>query len=139
MLWIKALHIAFVICWFSGIFYLPRLFVNSAMAEHEETRAQLNQMQHKLYRFMTGLAVLAILFGGILFINAWQHYLQTGWMQAKLALIALLITYHIICGRIVKAFAANNVDKSHTYFRVFNEIPVFMLFTIIILVVVRPF
>jgi putative membrane protein len=139
MLWIKALHIIFVVCWFSGIFYLPRLFVNSAMAEHDSTREQLNLMQHKLYRFMTGLAVFAVVFGLILLSMNWQYYMQSGWMHAKLLLIVLLIIYHVVCGRIVKAFAEGRNEKSHTWYRVFNEIPVLLLFAIVILAVVRPF
>lgn len=139
MLWIKALHIIFVVCWFSGIFYLPRLFVNSAMATHAETRTQLNLMQHKLYRFMTGLAVFAVVFGLLLLSMNVPYYMQSGWMHAKLLLIILLIIYHIQCGRIVRAFAEDRNNKSHTYYRVFNEIPVLLLFAIVILAVVRPF
>lgn len=139
MLWIKALHIIFVICWFSGIFYLPRLFVNSAMAETEDTRAQLNIMQRKLYRFMSLLAALAIFFGLVLYALNWEYYVTQMWMWLKLVLIVVLLAFHLTCGRFVRAFEAGTVDKSHRYFRIFNELPVALLFTIVILVVVRPF
>ncbi|MFK7732364.1 MAG: CopD family protein [Pseudomonadales bacterium] len=139
MLWIKALHIIFVVCWFSGIFYLPRLFVNSAMAETEETKQQLNVMQHKLYRFMSLLAALAIFFGLVLYALNWEYYVSQLWMWLKLLLIVLLLAFHLACGRFVRAFEAGTVNKSHRYFRIFNELPVVLLFTIVILVVVRPF
>lgn len=139
MLWIKALHIIFVVCWFSGIFYLPRLFVNSAMAETEETRAHLSIMQRKLYRFMSLLAGFAIFFGLVLYALNWEYYVTQLWMWLKLLLIVILLWFHLSCGRFVRAFEAGTVEKSHRYFRIFNELPVALLFTIVILVVVRPF
>lgn len=139
MLWLKALHVIFIVCWFSGIFYLPRLFVNSAMAETEETRAHLNIMQRKLYRFMSLLAAIAIFFGLVLYALNWEYYVTQLWMWLKLALIVVLLWFHLICGRFVREFEAGTVDKSHRYFRIFNELPVALLFAIVILVVVRPF
>ncbi|MFK8021639.1 MAG: CopD family protein [Pseudomonadales bacterium] len=139
MLWIKALHIGFVISWFAGIFYLPRLFVNSAMATDPATQQQLAVMQRKLYRFMTGLAVLAVLFGIALLAGNWGYFMSQSWMHAKLALVLALIIYHWQCGRYVTAFEEGPVDYSHTYFRFFNELPVLAMFAIVILVVVRPF
>ncbi|MGI9289570.1 MAG: CopD family protein [Pseudomonadales bacterium] len=139
MLWIKALHIIFVICWFAGIFYLPRLFVNHAMTDSEDVKQRLCIMEHKLYRFMTPLAVLALLFGIILLVGNWTYFASQGWMQVKIVLVLGLVAYHIYCGRLVAAFARNEVRHSHVFFRVINEIPVLTLFVVVILVVVRPF
>ncbi len=139
MLWIKALHIIFVVCWFSGIFYLPRLFVNSAMAETQDTRTQLSIMQRKLYRFMSLLAAFAIFFGLVLYAFNWEYYVTQVWMWLKLLLIVVLLAFHLSCGHFVRAFEEGPVNKSHRYFRIFNELPVALLFAIVILVVVRPF
>ena len=138
MLWIKSFHIIFVICWFAGIFYLPRLFVNHAMATHPETAAQLLVMERKLYRFITPFAFLAIGFGiGLTAMNI-GFYLSQPWFLAKLVLVALLAIYHFQCGRYIKRFEMGEAPNSHTFYRWFNEIPVLMLFGIVILVVVRP-
>ncbi len=139
MLWIKALHIAFVVCWFAGIFYLPRLFVNSAQTSDRNTLQTLAVMQRKLYRFMSLLAILAVLLGLLLLGQNWAYYSAQGWMQVKLVLVVLLIGYHLACGRYVHGFEQNKVKHSHIYFRWFNELPVLMLFSIVILAVVRPF
>ena len=138
MLWIKALHIIFVVSWFAGLFYLPRIFVNLAMvpAESAAERERLLLMAHKLYRFINPLMGLAILFGGVL----WLYYgIGGGWMHAKLILVGGLIGYYHYCGKLLRDFAAGRSTRSHTWFRVFNEIPVLALFAIVILVVVKPF
>jgi putative membrane protein len=137
--WLKALHIAFVVCWFAGLFYLPRLFVNHAMASSEDTRRQLATMELKLYRFMTPLAWLAAFFGAWLLVLGWDLYRTQGWMHAKLVLVALLAGYHLACGGHLRALANGSSTRSHVYFRVFNELPVLVLFAVVILVVVRPF
>lgn len=139
MLWIKALHIGFVISWFAGIFYLPRLFVNSAMAEHEATRLHLAAMQTRLYRFMSVLAILAAVFGFILLAANLDYFLDQSWMWLKLLLVVLLVGYHLACGYYVRAFASGRVQRTHIYFRWFNEAPVLLMFAIVILVTVRPF
>ena len=135
MLWIKALHIIFVISWFAGLFYLPRLFVNHAMVEGA-TAERLLLMERKLYRFMTPLAVLALAFGAWL----WLGYgIGGGWLHAKLLLVAVLIAYHLYCGRLMRDFARNRNAHSHVWYRWFNEVPVLVLFAVVILVVVKPF
>jgi putative membrane protein len=139
MLWLKALHIIFVVCWFAGIFYLPRIMVYYAASEHPETKAQLAVMAHKLYRFITPLAVLAIIFGMLLVWTNLEYYLSAGWMWAKLVAVVLLVIYHMICGRFVRAVNDASDEHSHVYFRVFNEVPVLMLFAIVLLVVLKPF
>ena len=136
MLWIKAFHIIFVTSWFAGLFYLPRLFVNHAMETNEATIARLTLMEHKLYRFMLPLAVLALVFG----LWLWLGYGMTGaWMHAKLILVAGLVVYHLYCGKLMRDFKAGKNTHSHVWYRWFNELPVIILFIVVILVVVKPF
>ncbi|OYY48660.1 MAG: hypothetical protein B7X95_04080 [Methylophilaceae bacterium 17-44-8] len=136
MLWIKALHIIFVTSWFAGLFYLPRLFVNHAMVNDLATLSRLELMEHKLYRFMLPLAVLAVGFG----LWLWMVYgITGGWLHAKLLLVLGLIIYHAYCGKLMRDFKAGNNTRSHVWYRWFNEIPVLVLFAIVILVVVKPF
>ncbi|WP_020183835.1 CopD family protein [Methylotenera sp. 1P/1] len=136
MLWIKALHIIFVISWFAGLFYLPRLFVNHAMVDDANTKARLALMEQKLYRFMLPLAVLALAFG----LWLWLGFgITGGWLHAKLALVIGLVAYHLYCGKLMRDFAAGKNQHSHMWYRWFNEIPVLVLFAIVILVVVKPF
>ena len=136
MLWIKAFHIIFVVSWFAGLFYLPRLFVNHAMATERAEIERLKLMEHKLYRFMAPLAILALILG----LWLWLGYgIGGGWMHAKLALVVLLIGYHLYCGQLVKVFAADKNSRSHKFYRFFNEAPVLILMAVTILVVVKPF
>lgn len=136
MLWLKALHIVFVTSWFAGLFYLPRLFVNHAMTEDPAITERFRLMERKLYRFMTPLGVLALAFG----IWLWVGYgFSGGWMHAKLALVTMLVIYHLYCGKLVKDFAHGRNRHTHVWYRWFNEIPVMMLFVIVVLVVVKPF
>ncbi len=136
MLWVKSFHLIFVTSWFAGLFYLPRLFVNHAMVNDEATLERLTMMEHKLYRFMMPLAVLSIVFG----LWLWLGYGITGtWLQAKLALVAGLVAYHLYCGKLMRDFKAGNNTRSHVWYRWFNEIPVLILFAVVILVIVKPF
>jgi protoporphyrinogen IX oxidase len=136
MLWIKAFHIIFVTSWFAGLFYLPRLFVNHAMETNPQALARLELMEHKLYRFMLPLAVLALVFG----LWLWLGYgITGGWMHPKLGLVAGLVAYHLYCGKIMRDFKAGTNTRSHVWYRWFNEIPVIVLFIVVILVVVKPF
>jgi len=136
MLWVKAFHIIFVISWFAGLFYLPRIYVNLAMSEHEAERERLLLMAGKLYRFMTPLGVLALVFGTWM----WLGYgIQGGWLHAKLLLVLLLVGYHFYCGRLLKEFKQGSNTRSHVWYRWFNEIPVLVMTAIVILVVVKPF
>ena len=135
MLWIKALHISFVVSWFAGLFYLPRLFVNHAMVKDAMTIAQLKLMERKLYRFMTPLGVLALVFGSWL----WLGYGFSGlWLQIKLALVGVLVVYHLYCGHLVGVFARDANTHSHVFYRWFNELPVIVLFVVVFLVVLKP-
>ncbi|MEZ5626605.1 CopD family protein [Denitromonas sp.] len=138
MLVVKALHIIFVVSWFAGLFYLPRIFVNLAMvpADSPAERDRLLLMARKLLRFMTPLAVLAVVFG----LWLWFGYgFGGGWLHAKTALVVGLIGYHVYCGRLLGQFVAGRNARSHVWFRVFNEMPVLVLFVVVFLVVLKPF
>lgn len=136
MLWIKSLHIVFVVSWFAGLFYLPRLFVNHAMVDDPNTQQQLKLMERKLYRFMTPLGILAVGLG----LWLWFGYdFAGGWLHAKTLLVVFLIAYHLYCGRLMRAFAEGRNTRSHVWYRYFNEIPVLVLFVVVFLVVLKPF
>jgi putative membrane protein len=136
MLWLKAFHIIFVVAWFAGLFYLPRIFVNQAMASEPAEQARLQLMAHKLYRFMTPLGILALALG----LWLWLAYgYGGGWLHAKLLLVAVLVGYHLYCGHLVKVFAQGSNARSHVFYRFFNELPVLLLIAITILVVIKPF
>ncbi|MBN9406750.1 MAG: CopD family protein [Burkholderiales bacterium] len=142
MLWIKALHIVFVVSWFAGLFYLPRIFVNLAMVPPQSTaeRTRLLLMARKLLRFMTMLAVPALGLG----LWLWLGYgigqgPGNGWLHAKLGVVALLIVYHVACARLLARFERGQAAPGHVWFRWFNELPVLGLLAAVILVVVKPF
>jgi putative membrane protein len=140
MLWVKSFHIVFIVSWFAGLFYLPRIFVNLAMDTDAGTQARLLVMARKLYRFATLLALPAIVFG----IWLWMGYgigrgPGNGWMHAKLALVLLVIGYHHACGSLLRKFEAGRNARSDRWYRWFNEVPVVLLLAIVILVVVKPF
>lgn len=141
MLWVKAFHLFFVISWFAGLFYLPRIFVNLAMEKETVATERLLLMARKLYRFMMVLSVPAVLLGAWL---VWTLYLEgsgkmPGWLHAKIALALLAVGYAHACGRLLKKFEMGKNQRSHQWFRVFNEVPAFLLIGIVILVIVRPF
>lgn len=137
-LWLKALHLIFVVCWFAGLFYLPRLLVHYADSDHPEVRARLALMAHKLYRFVTPFLYLAVGFGISLLVLLPGH-LGSGWLWLKLAGVTFLIGYHFQCGRYVRAVNADRDRHSHVFYRFFNEIPVLFLFAIVLLAVLKPF
>jgi putative membrane protein len=140
MIWVKAFHIIFMVAWFAGIFYLPRLFVNHAMAEEEDVRARLVLMERKLYRFITPWMLLTIIFGfWLLFDYAWAAYANMWWLHLKLVLVAALVGYHFYCGKLLRDLANNRCQYSHIWFRWFDELPVLVLFVVVILAVVKPF
>ncbi|HUQ27642.1 MAG TPA: protoporphyrinogen oxidase HemJ [Usitatibacter sp.] len=137
MLWIKALHIVFVIAWFAGLFYLPRLFVYHAQAADAPSRERFKVMERKLYRgIMTPAMVLALAFGTWL----WLGYgFRGGWLVAKLVLVAALVGYHFWMGALMAAFARDANRHTHVFYRWVNELPVALLAAIVVLVVVKPF
>ena len=137
MLWIKSLHVIFMVTWFAGLFYLPRLFVYHAMADDEISRERFKVMERKLYYgIMTPGGVLTVVFG----LWLWLGYgISGGWMHAKLALVAVLIAYHLYCGKLVADFKQDGNRRTHVYYRWFNEFPVLILIGVVILVIVKPF
>jgi putative membrane protein len=139
MLWLKAFHIIFVVCWFAGLFYLPRIFVYYAASEHRVVRTQLAVMARKLYRFVTPFMIITIVLGLAMMALNPDYYLESRWMWLKLGGVVFLIIYHVICGRYVQAINDNRNQHSHVFYRFFNEIPVLFLFGIVILAVLKPF
>lgn len=138
LLWFKAFHVVFVVTWFAGLFYLPRLFVYHATTTDTISLERFKVMERRLYTIMTIGAVLAALFG-VLMLLAAPAYLQLGWVHAKLALVALLIVYHLWCRQLVRVFAEDRNTHSHRWYRWFNEAPSLLLIAIVILAVVKPF
>lgn len=138
MLWVKAFHIVAMVAWFAGLFYLPRLFVYHAMSADAPSRARFTTMERKLYRGIATPAMLATLaLGGWTASYNWGYYAAATWFWLKMALVAILLVYHHICGFYVRQFAENKVERSHVYFRWFNELPVLLLIPIVLLVVLK--
>ena len=137
MPWIKSLHIIFVVAWFAGLFYLPRLFVYHAQSTDAASIERFKVMERKLYRgIMTPCMVLTLAFG----IWMWLGYGFTGrWLAAKLVLVALLVAYHFWLGGLVRRFATDANRRSHVFYRWINELPLVLLAAIVVLVVVKPF
>jgi len=142
MLWVKALHIVFMVTWFAGLFYLPRLFVYHALAEDRPSLERFKLMERKLFwGIMTPGAVLTIVFGVWLWLGWFRGEVgeTPRWFLAKVALVALLVGYHQWCWRLLRDFAAERNRRSHVWFRWFNEVPTVVLFATVILVVLKPF
>lgn len=137
LLWFKALHLIFMVSWFAGLFYLPRLFVNHAMTVDAATSERFKIMERKLYRFITPWMILTVLCGIGMLITV-PNYLHQLWLQIKLVLVAILIIYHFHCGKLVKDFKHDRNTHSHVFYRWYNEFPVIILIAIIFLAVFRP-
>lgn len=137
MLWIKALHIIFVVAWFAGLFYLPRLFAYHSASTDRVSDERFLVMERKLYFvIMTPAAVLALAFG----LWLWLGYGVTGaWLHLKLGLVLILIGFHFYCGRLMRAFAHHRNRHGQTFYRWLNEVPTLLLVAIVILAVVKPF
>ena len=135
--WTKALHIIFMVTWFAGLFYLPRLFVYHAMPENKASFALFKVMERRLYIMMTLGGTLTAIFGITLFYSNASYYLSTFWFPAKLVLLSLLIGYHIWCRQLLIAFKEERNTHDHRWYRLFNEAPSLLLIGIVILVVVK--
>lgn len=139
-LWVKALHIISVVCWFAALFYLPRLFVYHSMAEDEIGKERFKVMERKLLRAIANPAMIATyIFGIWMVVLNWQYYQSQTWFWIKMVFVILLTTYHHMCVHYFKRFQKNEMPGNHIYFRWFNEFPVLLLIGIVIMVVVRPF
>ncbi|MBA2492074.1 MAG: protoporphyrinogen oxidase HemJ [Gammaproteobacteria bacterium] len=140
MLWVKAFHIIFMVTWFAGLFYLPRLFVYHAMSDDQKSLDRFVIMERKLFwGIMTPSAILTIAFGLWLLVGEWPIYQSAAWMHVKLSLVVLLGGYHIWCAKLVRGFQLGDNSRSHVWYRWFNEVPVLFLAAIVILVIVQPF
>jgi putative membrane protein len=136
MLWYKTLHIIFMVTWFAGLFYLPRLFVYHSMSDDKISHDRFIIMERKLFwGIMTPGGILTIVFGILLI----QYHEVLLWLKLKIFLVALLALYHIWCGKIMYDFKYNRVTHSHVWFRFFNEVPVLLLFLIVYLVIFKSF
>ncbi len=139
MLWLKAFHIVFVVTWFAGLFYLPRLFVYHAAAlraGEQPFAARLAVMERRLFGIMTIGGALALAFGTAM-VAAAPGYLQFGWLHAKLGLVLLLVVYHLWCWRLMSGLAGGAVTHSDRWYRIFNEAPGLLLIAIVVLVTVN--
>ena len=137
MLWLKALHLIFMVTWFAGLFYLPRLFVYHAMSEDQTSLERFKIMERKLFfGIMTPSMVLTLIFG--IWMLFTRDYSTELWLQIKLGLIAVLVAYHVYCAKLVKDFKHDRNTRSHVFYRWFNEFPVLILIAIIFLAVLRP-
>jgi len=137
MLWLKALHIIFVVAWFAGLFYLPRLFVYHAQAADAVSSERFKVMERKLYRGIMMPAMVLVVASGL---GLWLGFgIRGGWLYAKLVLVLLLLAYHFWMARLMRDFARDANRRSHVYYRWVNELPTLLLVAIVILVVVKPF
>lgn len=137
MLWLKACHVVFVVTWFAGLFYLPRLFVYHSAASDSVGRERFVVMERRLFKLMTVGGTLAIAFG-ISMVAAAPSYLQFGWLRAKLGLVAMLIVYHFWCYKLLCGLRAGRDRHSQRWYRIFNEVPALLLVAIVVLAVVKP-
>jgi len=137
MLWIKALHIFFVISWFAGLFYLPLLFVYHADTRDAPGHARFVVMERRLFMMMSIGAIGTVLFGMWLMLGWWVP--APAWLHAKLGLVALLLVYHMLCFKLMRDFRAGRNTRSARFYRMFNEVPALLLVGVLILVVVKPF
>lgn len=139
ILWFKAFHVIFMVAWFAGIFYLPRLFVNHAETRSNEVSQQLKGMEKRLLYFITPFGILTVLLGLILiYIYGYNWFAAAKWLHIKLTLVILLLFYHGYCFKLVSTFQQDKNTRSGKFYRIFNEIPVLALFAIIILVYIKP-
>lgn len=138
-LWFKAWHVISLVCWFAAIFYLPRLFVYHAMSADKISQDRFALMERKLYRgIMTPAMIATWIFGLCMLLPNWDSYKTQVWLHIKLACVIALTVYHIACGRFRLKLIDNPNYKTHVFWRWFNEVPVFILVTVVILVIVKP-
>lgn len=139
MLWIKAFHLIFVVMWYAGLLYLPRLFVYHSMSDDVIGIERFKVMERKLFAITTVGGVGALVLGiWLLSDYAWAAYSKSLWLHLKLALVAVLIAFHVLCGKLLLDFRGDRNRHGHRFYRVLNEIPAVILIVVVILVVVKP-
>jgi putative membrane protein len=139
-LWLKAIHIVGVVCWFAGLFYLPRLFVYHTAATDTAGRERFKVMERKLYRvIMRPSMLISLVFGIWMLVLAWPAFAASGWLWLKLLGVVALLGYHHYCARLVSMLARDENPHSERFYRIFNEAPALLLILIVVLVVVKPF
>ena len=138
MLLIKAFHIIFVVTWFAGLFYLPRIFIYHRMTNEQEALDRFIVMERKLMAITILGGLLAVIFGFIL-IYLVPGYLAQGWLQLKLVLVTSLIGFQYYCYRIMQQFIEGKCEHSDKWLRFFNEYPAIVLILVVLLAVIRPF
>ena len=139
MLWIKSFHIIAIVCWFSGLFYLPRLFVYHAMSEDQISKDRFVIMERKLFwGITTPSMVVTLALGCWLLYGNWSYFMAWWWMHVKLAMVAMLVIYHFVCWWHMVQLRDERSVRGHVFFRVFNELPVLLLVGVVILIVVKP-
>ena len=140
ILWLKAFHVVFMVAWFAGIFYLPRLFVNHAETDSQAVKDHLKGMERRLLYFVTPFAIFTVLLGvALIYSYGFDWFVASKWLHIKLLLVLLLLAYHGYCFILVKAFQNDKNTRSGKFYRLFNELPVLVLLAIIILVYIKPF
>jgi putative membrane protein len=139
--WVRALHVIFMVTWFAGLFYLPRLFVYHAMSEDGPSRERFKIMERKLYFGIMTPGMVLTLGSGVWMLAdyAWAAYAHTIWLPLKLALVALLVGYHFYCGKLFTDFRHDRNRHGHVFYRWLNEAPVLILVAVVVLVIVKPF
>lgn len=139
ILWLKAFHVTFMVAWFAGIFYLPRLFVNHAETHSTEIAEQLKGMERRLLYFITPFALFTLLFGlALIYAYGSAWFVAAKWLHIKVTLVILLYIYHGYCFKLLSDFQQDKNTRSGKFYRFFNEIPVIILFAVIILAYVKP-
>jgi len=139
LLWLKAFHVIFMVAWFAGIFYLPRLFVNHAETDNQDIANHLKGMERRLLYFITPFGILTVALGvALIYYYGMAWFVASHWLHIKLTLVVLLIGYHIYCFKILKTFAEDKNTRSGKFYRIFNEVPVIILFVVIILAYLKP-
>lgn len=138
-LWIKALHVVFMVTWFAGLFYLPRLYVYHAMPENKASYELFKIMERRLFIMMTIGGVLTTLLGLAMIAFSYQWLMVSGWFHVKLLFILGLFVYHYACYRIMLTFRNDLNQRNHRWYRMFNEVPSLVLIVVVILAVTKLF
>ncbi|NQZ88407.1 MAG: CopD family protein [Colwellia sp.] len=140
LLWLKVLHVFFMVAWFSGIFYLPRLFVNHAETSSKEVAEHLKGMEKRLLYFVTPFALFTVIFGlSLIYYYGYDWFVAAKWLHLKITLVMLLLAYHGYCFKLVKDFREDKNVRSGKFYRIFNEGPVLILLAVLYLVYLKPF